>query len=64
MSVEGAFKVSKESKNLHPDLKQVIVKSVSELRKAFYILKKEILERETELNLLQNSRAGLLVKHL
>ena len=59
VSVESAFKellrVTEESKNLRHDLKQDIVKSVSELRKAFSSLNKELLEKETEINELKNS---------
>ena len=58
-SVESVFKdllkVTEESKNLHHHLKQDIVNSVSELRKAFSTLKKELLDKETELNVLKTS---------
>ena len=46
VSVESVFKeLLKESKNLHHDLKQDIVKSVSALRMAFCTLNKELLEK-------------------
>ena len=54
VSVENAFKellkVIEESENLCLDLKQKIVKSMTELRKAFSTLNKELIGKETELN--------------
>ena len=58
VSVESAckelLKVTEESKKLCCNLKQDIMKQVSELRKAFSSLNKELLEKETKINELTN----------
>lgn len=69
--VENALKtllnVTEVSKNLRQDLKQDIVHSVSDLRKAISLLKSELTDKDNELNDLRvkckNAQGQLRVKN-